>query len=183
MQPIPTPKQGPRSFGVTVRPLFEHAAAARGEEAMAELLGTELDLRLEASAPWITTPETMVLTSAKDRGSQSFPVRLDPSQLPPGAHFGRVYALDASDAARGPLFSLPVTVVVPEPAAPAPASPVELAFALTAGEPSRRFLATPALAEWATVTIRTEALPAGPHSVILHAPRRVYSSGRALHPG
>ena len=46
---------------------------------------------------------TQVLLSAKERGGQSFVVRIDPAGLPPGVHFARVEARDASDKARGPL--------------------------------------------------------------------------------
>ena len=44
-----------------------------------------------------------MLLSAKERGGQSFVVRVDPAGLAPGVHFARVEARDATDAARGPL--------------------------------------------------------------------------------
>ena len=110
-------------------------------------------------------------------------MRLDAGALAalgPGAHFATVDALDASDAARGPLFSLPITVVVPEEppreesSTAAAALPVggegvyDLALELSPGVPARRFLAVPETAEWAEVTLKTGALPEGPHGVILH---------------
>jgi tripeptidyl-peptidase-2 len=79
-----------------------------------------------------------------------------------------VQALDAHDISRGPIFSLPVTVIMPEPSPP-PLEPTKLAFDLLPGAPSRRFLAVPDSAEWATVRIKTGAMPNGPHSVIVHA--------------
>ena len=100
-----------------VRPLFEHAFVRSADE-LASLLAIELPLTLSASAPWVATPASMILTSGKERGGQSFAVRVDPSGLPPGAHFARVLAHDASDPSRGPLFSLPVTIIVPHALAP-----------------------------------------------------------------
>ena len=122
---------------------------------------------------------------------------LDLAGLTPGAHFARVKAIDASDHARGPLFSLPVTVIVPHAMAPQPQPPkaleiaeadgmassaelldglvppsaaaLRLSVALPAGAPVRRFLVAPDCAEWATIKLVTKAMRHGPHSVILHA--------------
>ena len=93
-------------------------------------------------------------------------VRLEVSSLAPGVHYAEIEAIDAADAARGPLFSLPVTVVVPHAAE---GGPLTLPMELPAGSPVRRFLVAPAEAEWATVRMRTAAMPRGPHSVIVHA--------------
>ena len=160
---------GPLSIGVKVVPLFEHATGAgRSASDLEELLGTDLDIALSSTAEWLDTPPTMVLLSAKERGSQSFVVRVDPSGLAPGVHFARVQASDATDASRGPLFSLPVTVVVPEPPAP-PNEPTRFELDLLPGAPARRFLSAPADAEWATVKLTTGAMPKGPHTVLFHA--------------
>ena len=159
---------GPLSFGVLVQPRFEHALSGRSEAELEDLLETDLDLELSATADWVSTPEKMVLLSAKERGGQSFVVRVDPTSLAPGAHFARVTATDATDPARGPLFSLPVTVVVPVPEAP-PNQPLKLDLDLLPGMPVRRFITAPEAAEWATVKIKTGAMPQGPHMVIFHA--------------
>eukprot|EP00962_Isochrysis_galbana_P047700 scaffold19620_cov112-Isochrysis_galbana.AAC.1 len=105
----------------------------------------------------------MVLLSAKERGGQTFSVQLDPSSLPPGAHFASITATDATDPSRGPLFSLPVTVVVPAP------PPLAFRLDLPPGKPTRRFLSAPEAAEFAHVRIKTGAMPRGPHVVTLHA--------------
>ena len=183
---------GPLTFGVLVKPLFSQAFVRSAAE-LRELLDLELDLKLQCDVPWVTTPDTMVLTSGLERGGQSFALKIDPAGLAPGAHFTTVKALDATDTARGPLFSLPVTVIVPHAtgtptdstdilSAEVPSSdgtdgagvggdaaPIHLKMELAAGEPVRRFLVAPEVAEWATVRIRTGAMPEGPHSVILHA--------------
>ena len=118
---------------------------------------------LSRSADWVTVPASMVLLSAKERGGQSFSVQLDPSNLPPGAHFALVYASDATDPSRGPLFSLPVTVIVPAP------PPLTFHVDLPPGSPSRLFLSAPECAEFAVVKIRSGSMPKGPHIVTFHA--------------
>ena len=107
------------------------------------------------------------LPSASSR-PHNFAVRLAPAELAPGAHFARVRAMDATDRARGPLFSLPVTVIVPHADA-ATEGTLNFNLSLAGGKPARRFLATPASAEWATVKLVTGALPRGPHAITFHA--------------
>ena len=176
---------GPLHIGVHVQPKFEHAAV-RSEAELADLISIELDLALSCSAGWLTTPASMLLTSGAERGGQMFTVRLDLAQLKPGVHFASVVALDATDPARGPLFSLPVTVVVPHAVAEAPAyslgttckadkgdsgpdAGLSFPLALVPGAPHRRFIATPATAEYAIVRLVAGATPKGPHTVILQA--------------
>jgi tripeptidyl-peptidase-2 len=105
----------------------------------------------------------MVLLSATERGGQTFSVQLDPSSLPPGAHFASITATDATDPSRGALFALPVTVVVPSP------PPLAFRLELPPGKPARRFLSAPEAAEFAHIRIKTGAMPRGPHVVTLHA--------------
>ena len=157
-----------------VEPLFEHANVRSAAETE-QLLGIEIDLKLSASAPWVTTPASMVLTSGLDRVGTTLQ---SGSMCPPcrGAHFARVIATDASDPSRGPLFTLPVTVVIPHEgdecsteASKTPSSCEALKLSLPAGRPIRRFLVAPDSAEWAQVKLVTHSMPKGPHSVILHA--------------
>jgi tripeptidyl-peptidase-2 len=181
---------GPLTIGVEVKPLFAHAASPSSLE-LAEALSFELPVQLSSTAEWLVVPPSMVLLSAKERGAQNFAVRIEPGNLVPGAHFARVVAKDASDPSRGPLFSLPVTVVIPHAVIAAPLAPtseetapvLKLApvlaqpqvaperfdLCLRAGEPVRRFISVPDAAEWATVELVTGRLPAGPHIITVHA--------------
>ena len=69
--------QGPLTIGATVAPLFEHAATRTAAE-LEQLLSLELEIELRPTAAWVTTPASMVLLSAKERGWQALAVRLDP---------------------------------------------------------------------------------------------------------
>ena len=123
----------------------------------------EIEFKLDASEPWISTPSTMTLMSQ----SRGFPVRINTDGLAPGAHFAWVSGADAADPARGPLFRLPVTVIVPlEP----PSGEEALCFpvSLEGGKPSRTFITAPAAADYATVKLVTGEVVKGPHIVSLH---------------
>ena len=57
---------GPLSIGVKVVPLFEHpTGAGRSASDLDELLETELDIALSATAEWLATPPSMVLLPAQ----------------------------------------------------------------------------------------------------------------------
>ncbi|KAL3906324.1 MAG: hypothetical protein SGILL_009314, partial [Bacillariaceae sp.] len=180
---------GPMTFSVLVKPRFSHSIQRTSSE-MDELLSLEMDLLLKSSDAWLTCPSSMRLLSAKERGGQSFSIRLDTKTLPPGAHFATIEAHDASDPERGSIFSVPVTVVVPHSRFVSKTEPkLQLAdpeyfslqdngldytttFHLEHGVPNRRFLTVPETAEWATIKLRSnEPTPSttSPHRVLVHA--------------
>ena len=69
-----------------------------------ELLG-----RLESTKPWITTPEFVHLAFE----GQQFDIRIDPTGLEPGMHFGCINLYDSKNPVAGVLTSIPVTVCKP----------------------------------------------------------------------
>ncbi|KAL7551241.1 hypothetical protein ACHAWF_014431 [Thalassiosira exigua] len=178
---------GPLDFSVKVLPRFDHANPRTPSE-VDQLLSLELDLLLKSSEGWVTCPERMTLLSAKERRGQTFSVRLNTRGLKPGVHYASVDAVCASDPARGKLFSLPVTVVVPHSRFLAGKSEFSLndkehisleengidystVYHLRQGVPNRRFLTVPAEAEWATIKIKSG--PSAPADssprILLHA--------------
>lgn len=111
---------GPMTKTVTVQPRIEHSLTKTQEE-MDKMLSLELELDLIPSQDWIQCPDRLTLLSAKERGAgQSFSIRLDPTGLPPGAHYATVDGIDSKDPKRGPLFQVPVTVIVPHAIVSAP---------------------------------------------------------------
>jgi tripeptidyl-peptidase-2 len=45
---------------------------------------------------------------------RTFDVQVDPRQLPPGAHFTEILAFSSRSQAAGPLFRVPISILVPE---------------------------------------------------------------------
>jgi tripeptidyl-peptidase-2 len=181
--------KGPMTFDVKVLPHFDHALVRTSEE-IEELLSLELDLDLTPSASWVICPERMSLLSAQERNGQTFAVRLATEDLGPGAHFATVNAVDASDPSRGPIFEVPITVIIPHSTSVSPSSPiahlnddetitlkengidVSMSYKLEPGAPNRRFLEVPTQAEWATIKIRSsspDATETSPQRILLHA--------------
>eukprot|EP00986_Skeletonema_menzelii_P015272 scaffold11389_cov138-Skeletonema_menzelii.AAC.1 len=181
---------GPMEFSVLVNPKFSHSNTRTSSE-LDELLSLELHLSLKSSEEWVTCPESMTLLSAKERNGQSFSVRLDTQSLKPGVHYASVHAVDSSDEQRGPLFSVPITVIVPHSRFVSNNTPkfllndssdesIELndngldlttTFLLEQGVPNRRFVTVPIGAEWATIKLKsTEATTGGAAPrILLHA--------------
>ncbi|KAL7541337.1 hypothetical protein ACHAXR_010827 [Thalassiosira sp. AJA248-18] len=179
---------GPMAFGVLVLPRFSHSSQRMSSE-MDELLSLELDLLLKASAEWVTCPDRMRLLSAKERNGQTFSLRLNIRDLPPGVHFATVGAIDAKDPERGNLFSLPITVVIPHTRVVSMNEPrfslndnecvtlkengldLSMTFQLMQGMPNRRFLTVPRGAEWATIKLRSSVATETTTSprILLHA--------------
>jgi len=172
-----------KTFGVLVKPKFSHSNQRTSGE-MEEILGLELDLLLKASDSWITCPERMTLLSAKERGGQSFSVRLDTKALSAGVHFATVDAFVSNDSTRGKIFSLPITVIVPHSKFVSGSDGLDgkiilkengldftTPFELTPGSPDRRFITVPVEAEWATIKLRssTSSQTATGPRVYLHA--------------
>ena len=101
-----------------MKPIFEHAATRTTAE-LEELLSLELELDLRPTADWVTTPASMVLLSAKERGGQAFAVRLDPSKLSPGASSGQ-HDKSTTTPTCSECYHLPGRQASPLPWSPAP---------------------------------------------------------------
>jgi tripeptidyl-peptidase-2 len=69
----------------------------------------EARLALEASAPWVTGPTSLLLHAAP----RTFELRVDPTSLPPGLHTAQLRVMDTTARWRGPLAVLPITVIRP----------------------------------------------------------------------
>ena len=181
---------GPLTFNVNVKPRFDHAIERSAEE-VEELLSLELDLQLVPSQPWVTCPERMTLFSAQERGGQTFSIRLSGIQeLDAGAHYATVDAIDTHDPSRGPVFQVPISVIVPHSNAliqPKTVTSKEvdeanslrdngidfaMTFKLIPGAPNRRFISVPPLAEWATIKVQSlspDATETSPQRILMHA--------------
>lgn len=107
----------------------------------------QLPLRLSATADWVHVGQHLLLAHDGDW----IPVRVDPRKLSPGLHIAEIQAFDPEHPERGPLVSVPVTVIRSEAVGRegwterVKVSPQSV---------SRHFLAVPAGAQAAKISVR-----------------------------
>ena len=146
---------------VSVKPVFPKrtTTAARAQ--------FQLRLQLETTQPWIRTAKHLLM----HHGGSRFRVRIDPRQLPPGAHYGEVRMLSTDAPARGPLARVPVTVVIAEPLVPTTADWQEN-LSLKAGTVHRRFLRIPHTARWINLRVQRSA-GTGSRRIVVHTVQKL----------
>ena len=128
-----------------------------------DLVAFEKRVRLEASHDWVDVPDAVMLM----HGGRSFNVEVDPTGLPPGAHFATIRGFDSESPDLGPLFTVPVTVLrTLVPGADDDWS-FEESLELKPGRIERRFLAVPEGATWADIAMRRRD-SGTPRRVVLH---------------
>ncbi len=132
----------PLEARIVVSPIFHEDAPNR------ERVDFELRCKLQASAPWVSVGEDLVLM----HGGRNFDIRVDPTKLDTGVHYAEIVGLDAARPDRGPLFHVPITVVRPRAIDASRVFAEEVS--LDAGKIERRFLAVPEGATWVDVRIR-----------------------------
>lgn len=120
--------------------------------------------RLESSAPWIEAPSHLVLY----HGGRTFEVRVDPTSLPPGAHYGEIQALEVPDRGAGPAFRIPVTVIRPHALAATDGPAWSETLELSPAHLERRFFSVPHEATRAELHVRAGAMEAS-RRLVVHA--------------
>jgi tripeptidyl-peptidase-2 len=102
------------------------------------------------------------VSGLKGRG---FGVQVDASRLHPGFHFGQILGYDSSTLDKGPLFTVPVTVCVPDtnssygPSSAEGAIPSFVKYdsvEFTPGSIIRKFIAVPSGANFAELTVKSK---------------------------
>ena len=130
-----------------------------------EQVGFELNIEIRCESSWVHVPQYMVVNAL----GKGFDLKVDPTRLPEGVHFAKVEGYDASHPGRGPLFTVPVTVVRPLKISPESDARLRLdARTYKPGSIDRHFLAVPEGSTWAEISFRTRALE-GNHMLVLHA--------------
>lgn len=130
---------------VTVTPAFHKKADE------VDKVHFELHLRLVPSARWIDLGRSLALMS----GGRAFKVFVQTKHLPAGENYGEILAYDTSNESRGPLFTIPVTVIKPETLG----SVVVYKKTFQPGDISRRFVTPPVGTTWADIVF--SRAPAG----------------------
>ena len=126
-------------FQATVKPTFKALETER-------TWALQLKCSLVATQSWIKTPSYILLGSQ----GRTFETRVDAASLSPGLHVGWIYGYD-SDKPGHKLFEIPVTVTKPE----VPETPTVKyeGLKLSAGQVTRRFVAVPEGATWASLHV------------------------------
>ena len=120
---------------------------------------------LKSSASWVSCPEQILVT----HGGRGFNILVDTEGLEVGLHYEEVHGYDMRHEWRGPLFRVPVTVVVPQTM---PAGISEISFessAFTPGRIERHFVQTPEGASWAELTLTCEGPVTNPKIFMIRA--------------
>ena len=120
---------------------------------------------LKSSASWVSCPEQILVT----HGGRGFNVLVDTEGLEVGLHYEEVHGYDMRHQWRGPLFRVPVTVVVPQTM---PAGCSEISFensSFTPGRIERHFVQTPEGASWAELTLTCEGAVTNPKVFMVRA--------------
>ncbi|KAF9174357.1 tripeptidyl-peptidase II Tpp2 [Mortierella sp. AD011] len=138
---------------VKVEPKFMKDVDYNKPDINEKKLAFECRMALIATESWIRVPEFLFMNGAQ----RQFEVKVDPTQLTAGlVHFAEIQAFDSSCPARGPVFSIYVTV----------AKPVELTthsfikfdnLQFGPGHIERRLVHVPAGATHAEVVVRSSS--------------------------
>lgn len=114
----------------------------------------ESDVVLKPSVPWITAPDFVHVTN----GPRNLSLIVDVPPVPAGSlgslHVARIEARLAGKPELGPVFSIPVTVIQPAPAAAFKDHKLETAVELKPAQTKRLFVAAPDGATRLRITVQ-----------------------------
>ncbi|HMB71155.1 MAG TPA: tripeptidyl peptidase II, partial [bacterium] len=145
----------PTEVSVGVDPSFRRDVDNR------EKVDFQMQASLAVDADWVQVPAAVHLHG----GGRNFRVLVDPRGLEPGAHYAEITGTDLADPGRGPVFRVPVTVVVPG-GVPADDPRFGETLSLRPGQIHRRFLAVPEGATWADIMVRSRGGETERHLVL-----------------
>lgn len=158
-----------QTFSVSVKPRFPEDT---DKEVQADF---EARYVVTAKDSWVSAPEFVFVNSLSKR----FNVAVDLKKLEPGVHYSEVIATDASYPEAGPVFRIPVTVVVPTDLEGA--SEWETSETLAPGVVARHFFQVPQGATW--VEIEVEAPKQEEPALLVVHPQHVIPGERYVNVG
>ncbi|XP_076435935.1 tripeptidyl-peptidase 2-like isoform X2 [Babylonia areolata] len=134
----------PREVTVFVEPVFEEKTAQE------EKIAFSAQFQLICDSSWVRCPAHFELMNA----TRSFSVHVDPRGLSEGAHFTEVLAYDVQCLGKGPVFRVPVTVIMPSRVQEESLSLTFSQMTFRPGQIRRHFIAVPSQASWAVLQVK-----------------------------
>ncbi len=150
----------PKNSTVTVRPVFPDKSDPRKKIHFA------LRINLQATEPWVEVGDHAVLT----HGGMQFRMAVDPTKLPPGAHFAEIRGFDTTNPSRGPLFRVPITALRPTAIKPDGGLHRET-IRFEPGTVARRFFVVPLGATWADLKLTAKTTDGESRRFVFHTVR------------
>lgn len=136
-----------REFSISVEPFFLN----QDQVNPSKKINFNIKVVLVSKASYVTCPTHLDLSNL----ARVFAVKVDTSSLPEGVHHTTVDAFDTSCIGKGPIFRIPVTIVIPiEVQGPRYSCYYDNVIFL-ANTIKRQFYLVPELATWATIQIRS----------------------------
>ncbi|KAI9346621.1 hypothetical protein BDR26DRAFT_916551 [Obelidium mucronatum] len=143
-----------QQFSVNIKPVFPKATLPESHH---DQLHFDAQIRFVSSTPWITAPKFLRLNS----GGRDFLLRVDPTGLEPGLHYGYVSGVVDGGGVGGGVgecFRIPVTVCKTEKEVPEGQWGVRkfVGLQFDSGLVQRRYLNVPMGSTFATITIKSK---------------------------
>uniref|UniRef100_A0A1I7UA81 Tripeptidyl-peptidase 2 n=1 Tax=Caenorhabditis tropicalis TaxID=1561998 RepID=A0A1I7UA81_9PELO len=135
---------GPQEFTIGVEPIFQNHQIENNLPA----IGFEKQVILQSTAPWVSHPQTMFVVSQE----RTMVVTVDASKAPKGASYTEIVGIDTADPSLGPIFRIPVTVIVPEKVE---TDQYQSKLVGKSGVTERRFVQVPSWATSAKITLKS----------------------------
>ncbi|KAL8612352.1 hypothetical protein ACOMHN_020171 [Nucella lapillus] len=154
----PQQLEKPKEVAVFVEPIFEEKTAQE------EKIAFSAQFKLMCDKSWVRCPAHFELMNV----TRSFSIRVDPRGLYEGAHFTEVLAYDTQCLGKGPVFRVPVTVIVPSLLKEGLLDMTFSQMAFRPGQIRRQFIVVPSQASYAVVQVKSDDGEKGCR-VLIHA--------------
>ena len=147
---------------VRVQPVFHEDADNRKK------VDYQVRIKLDCEADWVSHPDFVVMM----HGGRTFEVQIDGRTLKPGPHYTEVLGYDSAHPGMGPIFRVPVTVIVPQDDEFVEGDEWDEELKFVPGQIHRQFFTVPQGAQWADLVIETGDQE-GERRLVLHALQRL----------